>query len=390
MNKSDFLKLMDGNAPVDRQVLAELGELVSIYPFFQTAHLLLLKGLRETSDIRFENQLRNSAIHIADREVLFNLLKIAPCMVEMDVAAEKLAAGPATVQAVRPEPEERVTEVPEPEVTASEETEPAVQAEIQEEPVAKELPREELVISEITEKEESEVPAPVIEPEALHEEPAVDMVAAVTESAEGDLAQTVLESALNSQDLIEEIEKDSRPRLIKDQPDTMENLLERTVIGTLDPGTDDIDYDGPLFMQEKPDEKETAEEEEDIFYMDPGFSFTPAAEIPEPETEIPEEEPAVPVNDDKKKVQADLIDRFIMTNPRIEPKTEKTVVHNEDLSRPYTEEQGVFVTETLAKIYLTQGYYSKAIDIYEKLCLKFPEKSDYFAAQIEKIRKIIK
>lgn len=348
MNKSDFLKLMDGNAPVDRQVLAELGELVSIYPFFQTAHLLLLKGLRETSDIRFENQLRNSAIHIADREVLFNLLKIAPSMLEMDVAAEKLAEGPAMVQPVHPEPEEQVTVVPEPEVIASE------------------------------------------EPEAPQEEPSVDIVAAVTESAEADLAQTVLESALNSQDLIEEIEKDSRPRLIKDQPDTMENLLERTVIGTLDPGTDDIDYDGPLFMQEKPDEKETAEEEEEIFYMDPGFSFTPAAEIPEPETEIPEEEPAVPVNDDKKKVQADLIDRFIMTNPRIEPKTEKTVVHNEDLSRPYTEEQGVFVTETLAKIYLTQGYYSKAIDIYEKLCLKFPEKSDYFAAQIEKIRKIIK
>jgi hypothetical protein len=348
MNKSDFLKLMDGNAPVDRQVLAELSELINIYPFFQTAHLLLLKGLRENSDIRFENQLRNSAIHIADREVLFNLLKIAPSMVELDVAAEKLAEGPATVQPVHPEPEKQVTEVPEPEVIASE------------------------------------------EPEAPQEEPSVDIVAAVTESAEADLAQTVLESALNSQDLIEEIEKESRPRLMKDQPDTMENLLERTVIGTIDPGTDVIDYDGPLFMQEKTDEKETAEEEEEIFYMDPGFSFTPFAETAEPESEIPEEEPSLPVAGDRKKVQADLIDRFIMTNPRIEPKTEKAVVQNEDLSRPYTEEQGVFVTETLARIYLTQGYYSKAIDIYEKLSLKFPEKSDYFAAQIEKIRTIIK
>lgn len=348
MNKSDFLNLMDGNAPVDRQVLAELSELVNIYPFFQTAHLLLLKGLRENSDIRFENQLRNSAIHIADREVLFNLLKIAPSMVEMDVAADKLAAGTEAVQPVQPE-----------ESTA---------------PVA--------------EPEESE--PPVAEPEAPQEEPVVETIASVTESSEGDLAQTVLESALNSQDLIEEIEKDSRPRLVNDQPDTMENLLERTVIGTIDPGTDDLDYDGPLFMQEKLDEKETAEEEEEIFYMDPGFSFTPAVEIPEPESEIPEEEPAIPVSDDKKKVQADLIDRFIMTNPRIEPKMEKTVVQNEDLSRPYIEEQGVFVTETLAKIYLTQGYYSKAIDIYEKLSLKFPEKSDYFAAQIEKIRKIIK
>ncbi|MFZ2339084.1 MAG: hypothetical protein WAW07_05100 [Bacteroidales bacterium] len=353
MNKSDFLNLMGGNAPVDRQVLAELGELVNIYPFFQTAHLLLLKGLRENSDIRFENQLRNSAIQIADREVLFNLLKITPSMVEMDVAADNLTEGVSAVQPVQSEPEKLEIEVPEPKVIVREEPEPS---------------------------------APV----AVQEEPAVEIVEAVTESGEGDLAQTVLESALSSQDLIEEIEKDSRPKLIKDQPDTMENLMERTVIGTIDPGTDDIDYDGPLFMQEKADEKGTAEEEEEIFYMDPGFSFTPADEITEPESEISEEEPAIPDNDIKKKIQADLIDRFIISNPRIEPKMEKQVVQNEDLSRPFTEEQGVFVTETLAKIYLTQGYYSRAIDIYDKLCLKFPEKSDYFAAQIEKIREIIK
>jgi hypothetical protein len=78
---------MVGNAPADRQVLAELSELVNIYPYFQTAHLLLLKGLKENSDIRFENQLRNSAIHIADREVLFNLLQIAPSIIEKEVSA---------------------------------------------------------------------------------------------------------------------------------------------------------------------------------------------------------------------------------------------------------------------------------------------------------------
>ena len=44
-----------------------------------------------------------------------------------------------------------------------------------------------------------------------------------------------------------------------------------------------------------------------------------------------------------------------------------------------------FCTETLAKVYLDQGYKDKAKEIYSKLSLRYPEKSVYFAALIEKI-----
>ena len=47
-----------------------------------------------------------------------------------------------------------------------------------------------------------------------------------------------------------------------------------------------------------------------------------------------------------------------------------------------------FITETLAKIYKEQGHYDKAIDAFEKLILKFPEKSTLFASQISDINKI--
>ena len=44
-----------------------------------------------------------------------------------------------------------------------------------------------------------------------------------------------------------------------------------------------------------------------------------------------------------------------------------------------------FCTESLAKVYLDQGYKDKAKEIYSKLSLRYPEKSVYFAALIEKI-----
>jgi len=53
------------------------------------------------------------------------------------------------------------------------------------------------------------------------------------------------------------------------------------------------------------------------------------------------------------------------------------------------EDQDELVTETLARIYTDQMLYHKAINTYKKLVLKFPEKSRYFADQIEQLQRKI-
>ena len=83
----------------------------------------------------------------------------------------------------------------------------------------------------------------------------------------------------------------------------------------------------------------------------------------------------------------DLIDNFITANPHIKPVGEVSDVETVVLDN--TNVTDSIFTESLAKIYIKQGQYDKAIRIFEKLNLKYPEKSSYFADQIRFLTKII-
>ena len=256
--------MVENNEPVKKSTLGEIYELVDMFPYFQSAHLLLLKGLNDNEDIRFNKQLRRSALHVANREILYYYLN----------------------------------------------------------------PR--------LNKEKDDNATDIVMPE-----PAVD-------------------------------QSDNESKY-EDQIDTI--LLMDDAVETID---------------------------DPIFYADSGFSISEKEELLELDADLEEhsasefvtEQPYsvdnIDENELRRQQQSELIDRFIITNPRIEQVRDKTLHPVTDLSAPHLEEKGGLATETLARIYINQEYYSKAIAIYEKLCLKYPEKSSYFAAQIKKVEEYIK
>ncbi len=91
--------------------------------------------------------------------------------------------------------------------------------------------------------------------------------------------------------------------------------------------------------------------------------------------------------DDKKK-KFELIDRFLEENPKIIPQEkEHPQVDVKTSTRIDSEE---LMTETLARVYLEQKKYKKALQAYKILSLKYPEKSSFFASRIKAVKKLQK
>jgi len=81
-----------------------------------------------------------------------------------------------------------------------------------------------------------------------------------------------------------------------------------------------------------------------------------------------------------------LIDKFITKNPKLNPS--KSSTSNNNIAEAQMIQPEALMTETLARIYVEQKNYIKAIQSYKILSLKYPEKSGFFADQIKAVKQL--
>jgi hypothetical protein len=440
MNRNEFNRFVAGGALPGPGDLEGLRELTVLFPWFHSAHLVLLRGLKENADVRFDSQLKASALSVSDREVLYHYLFMSP---EAEVAREEVAKeeirheeGVLETPALEEERhEEVINEVAVVEEAVVEEVahEEAVIEEVLQEEVAheeavieevlqEEVAHEEAVVEEVLQEEvapeeipqETSAVGEIIQTEAIKEEVITPIDEAIASPVQEELppvtpkeavaAVVAEESTLRTrEELMAEIEarleelasvkEDILELIAEPASDTVEIIVEKEIT---EPEAIVEEEEPQAIVEEEEPQAIVEEEEPEAIVEEEEPEAIVEEEEPEPEPVaedlmefIEDSEPASDVTATHLSAQ-DLIDRFIKSSPTLERMTLPETQPVRDLAETSAEEKGSFITETLAKIYITQGYYSRAINIYEKLSLQYPEKSAYFAGRIERINDLIK
>lgn len=323
IKSADISVLIENPGLLKNANMEQLSELVEFYPYFQTAHILLLKALKDNGSDDFQPQLEKSSIYISDRDLLFKFLN-------QEFKNENTHVEEVVIEVKKEDQEEE-----------KKDTNLLKNKEVRRKIVdsaegmglnISETISSQIVFSSLKEKDKLEYPSEIyfIEEErdgknhvvtidAKPDYPKKDKDILDLDENQSDTEQSVVDNESETQDAFELIDSEEVEK------DSVEKKKERK-----------SEY----------------------------FDINNYAD------------------EDELELHDDLITRFIEKNPRIETKEVKEQ-ETVDISEDSVKEDSNLLSETLIKVYIKQGLFEKAIESYEKLSLKYPEKSAYFASQIK-------
>jgi tetratricopeptide (TPR) repeat protein len=324
MNTNDFTYLLNKpHAINDKQIIA-LEKVLEEFPYFQGARSLYLKGLYNQDSFKYNQALKNTAAYTTDRTILFDF-----------ITSDHFVG---------------------------------VQRNLFEEKEAK--------ILEINVIDSKNISA--LNSENLLEKSIISSINVANEVFEKEIIKPEVENLTNNDSL------DSS----NDDEKNDENLIEKPKILSITEANLLTEKEIPTIEIKNPTIEDNLEIGKPFhFSQTETHSFQEWLQLSKLKPIVREENNIEKVNElnDTKKIQLDIIDKFIEANPKIPP------VNKEDplpVMSTKTEDTSYLMTETLAKVYLEQKKYQKAIQAYEILILKYPEKSSFFANRILDIKRI--
>lgn len=419
MNAKQLLEWMRKPGMSGREDGAQLDSLLQSYPYFQTAHLLYIKNLHNQGSFLYNNQLKSAAIYVADRKVLYDLIKRKDAVEPVEETTVSKVEIALPVEEQKQEIKSAPPKFPEKRfVSNPDEWEAGMLRQLQllhhwrgkEKEEVK--PKEEIhpIANTTPAAEQKEVPNEVLKheiPDAKDElntllyvlvEPgqSEDIGEELSEEPVAEIENTTAETKweIHPVEDSKEEKEEAQVHVEVPQDPVQQDILVEAIHSVFELEADDKLPDVSELKTvsentinseiEKP--LEPVKEEQEINIGEMSFATWVASlkqNGPVKQTEkqsIAEQKAPVSSNGEE------LIERFIKEEPRIQVK--KSGFFNPvNMAKKSVQESDEFITETLARIYAKQGNIPKAIRAYQKLSLKFPEKTAYFAALIEELKR---
>jgi len=328
MKVEQFIELIDNPGTLAETHIASIEKILNDYPFFQSAHLLYAKALKNSKHINYHNALKRTAVIAGNRAVLYRLInqpitqQTAPIIIEDKAEIEK------------------------------EEIKHEVKSEIKPEIVQEAAPE---IVPEAKIEKADPPPINYIYTIVNNERPTVNQVEP-EKPVDGVKPQTLDEIVLNP---------------------VVEAYIETEILK--------INEKEPEIKIEEPQSFTQWLKQLPAISKQLSVSDQPKTES------VKKEIISKPQNPKHKTEKQEFLDKLLSEELRIsKPQADKTFYAATQKTRSSVLEDENLVTETLAKIYVLQGNHGKAILAYEILSLKFPEKSAYFASLIKEIKNNIK
>ena len=426
MKKEEFLSLLNNKkAARNTAEISALKQMIEAYPYMQNAWALYLKGIDIDKDEAFESALKKTAIRTNDRALLFDYIN-TPEKIEIEVATEQHTAANNTVEENKIE----FTESNQPEESKEEQSTESFVNELINSAATDDLSlSEEIEETEETDTTPAEIPDQNISfgeekntfstrAEKLDidaNDTVLEEILQTTEDEHSDLAQTTEDF----QELTQEEEK------VDDTAEAQsKEIEEETVLAEDNEAEEDEDFNAKIrrleviinemsFDEKKIDAEQIIQAEIEVETQSTEASASEEVQSEKvKETTVPmasdsieedsaeEETEATLLNyfewikqSTKKDVMVSnaleteeqerkfaLLDAFLESNPKIVPSDE---IQEIDIETASSIEDESLITETIAQLYMNQKQFKKAISAYKALILKYPEKSSFFAIQIQ-------